>query len=206
MAGTSVQSDTAHDIIRKVSRIRSAQARYRLSVGQVRETRPSVTRALAVKREIKQVMEWVLDDPDSRSALSSLKEKHLSSRDNASELAAQLKDYAALARENLSRLAHEETFDASLIDEALEFVRLLPKVRRGRPPGGRESREALQERREATRELQDIVRNVRAAARFVFRGHPEIVRQATSPYERSRRATYRSRAAAEPPAATDDLT
>lgn len=47
---------------------------------------------------------------------------------------------------------------------------------------------------------------VRAAARFVFRGQPEIVREVTSDYERRRRAAGRrtkEKSAAAPPAAAE---
>ena len=39
--------------------------------------------------------------------------------------------------------------------------------------------------------LYDRMQRVRSAARFVFRNHPDIVRQATSTYQRSRRARHR---------------
>ena len=45
--------------------------------------------------------------------------------------------------------------------------------------------------------LLDRMRRVRAAARYVFRNHPEIARRATSTYERRRRARSRAQAATE---------
>jgi hypothetical protein len=47
--------------------------------------------------------------------------------------------------------------------------------------------------------LYDQIRRLRAAARFVFRNHPEIAREATSPWVRRKRAEQRLAAAnAEP--------
>jgi hypothetical protein len=54
-----------------------------------------------------------------------------------------------------------------------------------------EARKALELRNKVTSVLLERMNLVRAAAKFVFRGNPEIVREATSAYGRRRRAAAR---------------
>ena len=53
------------------------------------------------------------------------------------------------------------------------------------------AREAIALRNRLMTLLFDRMIRVRSAARFVFRGRPEIIREATSAYERRRRAAGR---------------
>lgn len=59
---------------------------------------------------------------------------------------------------------------------------------------GEKAREALVLRNKVIGLLSARISTVRAAARFVFRDRPEIVREATSTYERRRRAEAKRRA------------
>jgi hypothetical protein len=56
---------------------------------------------------------------------------------------------------------------------------------------GGEASELLKKRNQHTAVLLERMGRVRAAARYVFRHHPEILRQATSAYQQRRRAAAR---------------
>ena len=88
-------------------------------------------------------------------------------------------------------------FDAALIEEARALAKKLRERSAqklvGVPPG--EQRAALELRNRVATLLHDRMNRVRAAARFVFRHDPDLVRRVTSAYQRQRRnAANRARA------------
>jgi hypothetical protein len=106
-------------------------------------------------------------------------------------LAGALDDYAHLAERYRDALDGLGGFSAAQIDESREVAAEL----RGRPAQvmvlSAEARQALDRRNKLAAVLLDRMSLVRAAARFVFRSAPEIVREATSTYERRKRAASR---------------
>jgi hypothetical protein len=82
-------------------------------------------------------------------------------------------------------------FDAAHIDEARTVAAELRARPSAAATGSDASRAALALRNKLVVLLMGRMSAVRAAARFVFRGQPEIVREVTSDYERRRRAAGR---------------
>ena len=75
-------------------------------------------------------------------------------------------------------------FDDGLIDEAFALAKTLRTLPAISPAASASARDALLRRNRLLQLLDQYVGRVRSAARFVFRHHPEIVRQATSAYAR----------------------
>jgi len=91
-------------------------------------------------------------------------------------------------------------FDASLIHEATELAARLRELPAGPKPRSNAETRALECRNRLLLLLTRRGKRVRSAARYVFRNHPEIARQAMSSYERRRRANARRAAMKKPPA------
>lgn len=108
--------------------------------------------------------------------LERLGEIHGAEPDTPFALALKLVDYAALAAPHRTAMANLGGFDAALIDEAAELALAL----RERGPVGMRSDEAqraLEQRNRLTTLLIQKVAHVRSKASFVFRNHPEILRE-----------------------------
>ncbi|MFO0591657.1 MAG: hypothetical protein U0441_29190 [Polyangiaceae bacterium] len=158
-------------------------------------------RAELVVDEIESVLEWYFDDgvEDEKDVqLAALQKTYKDKSGSADALAAKCEDYAALGRQHESAIDGLGGFDIKLLDEAGELAAKL----REHPtsPGNTESptAKALAVRNQIANLLYARMNIVRAAARFVFRGSPEIIREATSAYDRRRRAAARRAAAKKP--------
>lgn len=111
---------------------------------------------------------------------------------SAYALAFSLDAHAALAEKHAADLARLSDFDADLPERARRLAHTLREPRRD--PATADARHAKLHGRDALMtELMDRMRTVRALARFVFRDHPQILRKATSEYERKRRRKSRKR-------------
>ena len=150
--------------------------------------------------EITATIDWQLDDGRSEDAdqdLAALKADHEDDSNSADSLAQALYDYASLAKTLKDRIAGLGGFDVALIDEAFDLAEKLGGVG-AQPSPNKEATAAKLLRDQMASMLQQKMRLVRGAARFVFRGQPQIARQASSAYERRRRAASRRAAAAAP--------
>ncbi len=151
-------------------------------------------RAAFVLDEITATLEWLFDDgvEDERDAqLVNVKKAHAETPDSHDAWAAELDDYAALAGRYREEIAGRGGFDVALIDEAKALAAEL-RNRPATPAAPTESvasAKALRDRLAAL--LFSRMAAVRTAARFVFRNRPAIIREATSAYERRRKAARR---------------
>lgn len=159
-------------------------------------------RATWVLSELIAGLEFLFDDgvqDESDEQLARLREAH-PNVDAADRHAAALDDYAVLAEAHRDELGTLGGYDVSVIDEARE---LAVKLRELPNRSTQSSLSPAQRDAKARRDgfallLLERMQRVRAAARFVFREHPEVVRRVTSDYERRRRAEHkRSQAKAE---------
>jgi hypothetical protein len=150
-------------------------------------------RGLEVLDELRAVTAYVLDDEVGVAQIASLVAGHRGKLRSLDGLAVALDDFAGLAECHREALDGFGGFSAQTIDEAralADALRLRPQFPTVQPQAARDARD-LRDRLIAL--LYERMREVRAAARFVFRGEPEIVREATSGYERRRRAAKRRR-------------
>jgi hypothetical protein len=196
LAGAKLSPNIGTEILELQGALQTAQTDYLLAVAPAQpDTR---ARAEYVLSEITAALEWLLDDgiDDERDQqLAALKSEYADGSASTDSLAAELSDYAALAQKESKGLEGLGGFELSLVDEAA----LLAKALRDRPnsPAPTENaRRALDRRNRLATLLVERMAVVRAAARFVFRNHPEIARMAGSAYVRRKRAALR-RAAAE---------
>jgi hypothetical protein len=147
--------------------------------------------------ELTATLEWHFDDgieDEKDQRLANLDAAHEDDPETADALALALDDYAALAEEHRDEIDGLGDFDATLIDEAKQIAAALRERPAERTGLGEQARDALILRNKIIGLLYQRMALVRAAARFVFRNQPEIVREATSAYERRKRAEAARRA------------
>lgn len=182
-----------------MSTAQASQTAYQLSLapaasGDARE------KARADLSELQGALEVLFDDgveDDHDRQLAHLGDSH-GEATNDDALAAALADYAGLARQpdvyaELEELGAQGGFDIAVVARAEQHVntlRLLPAAPRPKDPA---ALHAFEQRNQLVNLLNERVRLIRSAARWVFRKHPKIVRQATSAYERRKRAEARRR-------------
>ena len=157
-----------------------------------------VGRATYLASEIDAAIAFLFDDgieDEKDGKLAAIRAAHADTGTSANALAAELADYVKLASEHRAALDGLGGFDAALIGEAKELV---AQLREHAPIESAEADEALDERNRLITLLQRRVGLVRAAARFVFRRDPAIIREVTSAYERRRRR--KAPAKTQPPA------
>jgi hypothetical protein len=154
-------------------------------------------RAEFVLAEIASGLEWWLDDgvnDDRDKQLAALKAEYADGSTSSHTIAAQLADYAALARQESEGLAGLGGFDLGMVDEAERLAKQLRERPTTAAPA-ENTRRALDVRNRVATLLIDRMCTVRAAARFVFRHNPVIAREAASLYLRKRRAAARRNSA-----------
>lgn len=158
--------------------------------------------------EMARTIEWYLDDgveDEHDVKLARVKAAHANDPETADALALALNDYAALAQEYRDDIDGAGGFSASYIDEAMDLAIVL----REKPERSVELNDPLVLRNKLITLLMQKMNAVRAAARFVYRDRPEIVREATSTYERRRRSVSRQAKKkgepAVPPPQTDSI-
>ncbi len=154
-------------------------------------------RARFLVGEISSVLEFLFDDgvEDERDAqLDAVESSHAETPNSADAYAAELDDYANLANAYRKEIDGLGGFDVKHLDEAKAVAEQL----RNRPPTPvqqtEEAARALALRNRLATLLSIRMGFVRGAARFVFRNRPDIIREATSAYERRRRAAARRKA------------
>jgi hypothetical protein len=177
----------------------AAQVAYLLAVEAPRpET--LLERARFVLAEIGAAIKWLFDDggKNERDAqLAAIIAAHRDDPDSEDALASELADYAGLAERYREELDGLGGFSAEMIDEGRALANAV-RQRSGEPPSQAKLMAArlLERRNRLATLLAKKVGRVRAAARFVFRHDPSIVRQVTSAYERRKRAERRRAAGA----------
>lgn len=150
-----------------------------------------------VLSEIVATLAWHLDGGDDvggRAALDALRTAHAKVGRKAAALATALDDAARLAESYREAMTGLGGFDPRHIDAARILARALRERARAPREQPLEKREALALRNKLVALLRDRLATVRAAARFVFRDRPEIIREVTSAHERTRRTSGRTKA------------
>ena len=177
--------------------LQQAQTRYHLLSKKSRVA--PVERAHFAWDELKAALEWYFGDAqpsDEGMVLKALAETHAGARSHDA-VASALFDYAELAERNKGSLDGLGGFDVALIDQARELAQRLREQSAG--PSCLSSsprvRAALLLRNRLGSMVHDRILLIRAAARFVFRGQADILKQVSSAYSRKRRAENRKRRA-----------
>lgn len=195
---------TGQEILSLHEATQAAQTAYLLTVDPASAN--PMDRAQTVLSRLTGTLEWLFDDgveDENDAQLASLGAEHGGDPSTPDALAGALVDYAALAAPHRAEMDGLGNFDVAMIDEAGKLAKAL----RNRPavPAalGEKARAALNLRNRLAMVLSARIALVRGAARFVYSNQPEIVREATSAYERRRRAAARraSQAKAAGPAA-----
>jgi len=196
-----ITPELGQEILELQQELQAAQSAYILTVAPKAEAAPT-ERAHFVLSEISAVLEWFFEDgvEDEKDAqLDRLNETY---RDAASQdaLAAALDDYVALASRCRAELDGLGDFDAALLDEAKVLAVQLRErsAQRIGPQNISAEQRALDLRSRLASMLAQRMSAVRAAAQFIFRREPGIVREVTSAYQRRRRAERRRKAEAVP--------
>lgn len=194
-ASRNLTKKTGDDLLSLREAAQQANTEYLLAVAP--GAAAPMERAAFVLNEMTATLEWLFDDgvEDERDAqLASIKKAHADTPESHDAWAAELTDHAALAQQYRKEMDGLGGFDVALIDEAKSLAAAL----RDRPaiPAGTSEKAAIARalRSRLATLLSNRLQVVRAAARFVFRQHPAIVREATSAYERRRRTAARRNA------------
>jgi hypothetical protein len=133
--------------------------------------------------EIAAALEWYLDDSatgEQDVLTESLPDVHRNSNGSNAEFAFELYDCAEVASELAEELDGIGGFDKRWIDEAFEVAKKLVEVSESPAIDHDEARAALALRNGLIKLLRRRLRLVRAAARFVFRDHLQVLRKASS--------------------------
>ncbi|WP_437962638.1 hypothetical protein WME76_46240 (plasmid) [Sorangium sp. So ce119] len=188
---------TGDEILSLQRATQEAHTRYLLTVETNKSPRE---RGKFLLGEIWATLSFYFDDgveDEKDQMLARIDAAHAADPDTADALASALDDYALLGEKHRDALDGLGGFKAEHLDEA----RAVAAELRSRPAQAeaisRQAQEALQLRNKLAALLVERMGLVRSAARFVFRGQPEIAREVTSAYERRKRAAAR-RAKAQP--------
>jgi hypothetical protein len=188
LGGAQVSVAIADEIESLAAAVTSAQKAYTLTVDPKADT-TKIERARFIVDEIYAVMAYFLDDGvenEDDTRFVNVVSAHKDEAETAPNMALALEEYVGIAQMHAKEIDGLGEFDAKLIDEGQKLAVELRKSGPSAPPSA-ESAAALAKRNRLLQLLDTRVRKVRNAARFVFRAHPEVVRQVTSPYERKRR-------------------
>lgn len=196
---TRLAESIADEIVALHDLVQSAQTSHVLAIAPPER---SAERAEFVLDELSAAIEWLCADDsedDKDAKLAAIVEAHRDDPDSEDALASELADYVGLAIELQAQLTEIGAFDVQLIEEAKTLVLALRERSALRARGrSTEASNFLQQRNQFAALLTQKVNRVRAAARYVFRHHDDIVKQVTSAYQRRRRAAARRRASDEP--------
>jgi hypothetical protein len=189
LASAGLPADLDAQIESLIAEVSKANAAWLLTVDP-KSDRSLLERARAFVDEIGAVLEFHLDDgieDANDSRLANVTAAHKDDPFTADALALALEDYSNLAHGFRDQIDGLGDFDASVIDEAKKLAKQLRALPPADLAASAGSRLAIGQRNRLLQLLWSRVRRVRAAARFVFRKHPEIAREASSVYERRKR-------------------
>jgi hypothetical protein len=189
-------ANTGKRILALVDEVEAAQKQYLLAADVTDVTQ--LERARFVVSELTAVLEFLFDDgvEDERDAQLARAREVNEDTSTLLGLASALTDYGNLADHYRDEVDGLGEFDVATIDEAKELATTLrERVAKRSDQAKKKSAAALDWRNRLATVLAQEIGSLRAAARFVFRHHPTIRREAASAYERRVRAA-RQRAAA----------
>ena len=191
-ANESLTAATGQEVESLLDAVNEANVELRLLPGSPPNPAGAARGAL---RAIVATLAWHLDNGDDaggRAQLDALRAAQAKIGRRSLALAAALEELARFAEGYRAAIAGVGGFDPRQIDEALALAQALREraLAPRRPP---QARELLGLRNKLVALLRDRMATVRAAARFVFREHPAIIREVTSAHERKRRKRARDK-------------
>ncbi|HEU4535916.1 MAG TPA: hypothetical protein VFS00_17450 [Polyangiaceae bacterium] len=199
--GRGLNAATGDDLLSLREATQQAHVRYLLKAAPASAT--PLERARYLVGEIAATVGYLFDDgvDDERDAqLAAVQAAHADAPASTDAVAAELEDYVGLGESYRSKIEGLGGFEGKLLDEAKAVAAEL-RERPATPAGlSDEAARALALRNRLAMLLAAKMGVVRSAARFVFRHHPAVVREATSAYERRRRAAARRGALPKGPA------
>jgi len=190
MVGERLPATTGPELLSMHAALGEAQDDYLQAAGQ--KAASPEPRARYVLSELVAVIEFHFNDgveDDEDAKLAAVQASHAGYPDTIDSLAQELEDFANLAKPHARELDGVGGFDASLIEEAFTLASAL-RDRPATPMATTDpkAKSALLVRNQMATLATRTVSKVRAAVRFVFRDHPELIREASSAYERRKRA------------------
>lgn len=195
---------TGEEILSIRDALQEANTRYLLAASP--SSVAPMKEATFIIDEISSVLEYLFDDgvEDERDAqLDAVEAASEGAPDTIDAKAAELENYVGLGNAYRKEIDGLGGFDVKLLDRGP----IVAKELRERPATPEhlpeEAKNALALRNRFALLLWSKMSVVRNGARFVFRHHPEIVREATSAYERRRRAAARRKAMKKAPKAPE---
>jgi len=199
-AGEKLSKTIGPEILELRAAVDEANARVITTSPKLTNSESLRERGEFIVNELASALEWLFDDgvEDEKDAqLATVRSAHKNDKNTAVELAHELDDYLVLATEHQKELAKIEAFDDSLVSEGRDVA---DRLRQGVQDAVavEANRAAYDLRNRLAFLLYEKILTVRAAARFVFRNHPEIVREVTSAYRRRQRAESRRKKKTEP--------
>lgn len=200
-------ASTGKRILAMVEEVEAAQKQYLLAADTTDDAQ--LARARHVLSELTAVLEFLFDDgvEDERDAQLARAKQVNDDTNSLLGLASALTDYANLADHYRDELDGLGEFDVDMIDEAMQLAAdLRQRAAKGTAEAKKKSAAALEWRNRVATVLALEVASVRSAARFVFRHHPAVVREAASAYERRLRAARKRAIANEPHESTSGET
>lgn len=150
-----------------------------------------LSRATFVYRELRAAAELDADDGVQNmkdQELAVLKKSHDGEPGSIAELADALASFAAHARKYQASFATIPDFDKALLTEAAKLVDTL-RLRKTSTDAAADMAAKVRDIYLAL--LDKRIRNARKVIRYAFRANPEVVREATSAFERERRRANR---------------
>jgi hypothetical protein len=193
-AGSKLPPNIGTELLDLQDALQTAQTDYLLTVAPTQQDVRA--RAEYVLSEIAAALEWWLDDgieDDRDRQLAAIKSEYADGSNSTDTIAAELADTVALARQEVEGLKGLGGFDPALLDEAERLSKLL-RERPTTPMPAENTRRALDIRNRIATLVVNKMYLIRAAARFIFRNHPEIARGAGSSYLRRHRSAARKSA------------
>jgi hypothetical protein len=191
-------ANTGKRILALVEEVEAAQKQYLLAADTTDDAQ--LARARLVLSELTAVLEFHFDDgvEDERDAQLARVKQVNDDTSTLLALASALTDYGNLADHYRDEIDGLGEFDATMIDEAKPLAAgLRRRATKGKAAAKKKSAAALAWRNRLATVLAREVANVRSSARFVFRHHPALIREAASTYERRVRAARKRAAASE---------
>lgn len=159
-----------------------------------------VARGRFVLGEVQATLQFVADEGgqgDLAAQLARVKESHAQDGESREDLASSLHDWSVLAEAYADALDGVGGFERALIGEAKNLSAALRALPGAQQEVATDAREKIDLRNRYAALLFARVSTVRSVARFVFRHHPKIAREATSAWERARRAASRKKKSAD---------
>lgn len=199
-AGKKLRPSLGQEILALAEHTQRAQTNLILTAFAAADS-DSVGRARFLVSELEASLAWHFDDgveDDKDAQLAAVRSANGSTPDSIDALAAELSDYVGLATKYKAELTAVPDFDADYISEGQAVAKKLRARPDARDKGAVQIAAARTQRNRVLAILVRRVNLVRAAARFIYRNDPAVLRKVTSAYERRRRADNRKADATAP--------